>query len=129
MEVDPGGHSMSTELLDSIRAANREFQEFITVVSSNGGNGNEINKAIGRITRVHLRLKHISKCLASPLKFPLESLDAAEEVQRYRENLKDLKSTIEALQASLLAEKLRLDNARTNMQAARSWAESVRLWS
>ncbi len=120
---------MSSELLDSIRSANREFQEFIAMVSSDGGDGKEIKKAISRLARVHLRLKHISKCLALPLTFPLESVDVAEEVQRYGENLKDLKSFIEALQASLLAEKSRLDGARSNLQAARSWAESVRLWS
>jgi hypothetical protein len=120
---------MSTELLDSIRAANREFQDFIVLVSSSAGNGNEIKKAIGRLSKVHFRLKHISKCLASPLKLPLESPDAGDDVQRYRENLKVLKGIIESLQEFLFAEKSRLDNARSNMQAARSWAESVRLWS
>ena len=55
-----------------------------------------------------------------------EAPEAAYQVMKYRENLKALKSIMEALQFSLLAEKARLENVRANMQAACAWAASVR---
>jgi hypothetical protein len=117
---------MNNELLDSIRAANREFQEFIKIASPKGGNGQKFETAIPLLSRVHFRLKHISKCLATNSKSYHESPESADEVEQYRKNLRALQETIEAIQTSVLSERIRLNSARTNVQAARAWAESVR---
>jgi hypothetical protein len=117
---------MNNELLDIIRTANREFQEFIDQVSQNGAKVVETRGAMRRLEKVDLRLKHVSKCLAAVSKPSMESPEAAYQVLKYRENLKTLKNIMETLQFSLLAEKARLENVRANMQAACAWAESVR---
>ena len=117
---------MSDDLLETLQSANREFQEFIEQVSEGGARAVETRGAMRRLVKVDLRLKHVSKCLASASKPYLKSPEAAYEVLKYRENLKTLKGLMESLQFSLLAEKTRLDNVRANMQAARAWAESVR---
>jgi hypothetical protein len=117
---------MSDDLLETLQSANREFQEFIEQVSEGGARVVETRGAMRRLVKVDLRLKHVSKCLASVSKSFLQSPEAAYEVLKYRENLKTLKGLMEGLQFSLLAEKARLDNVRANMQAACAWAESVR---
>ena len=64
--------------------------------------------------------------LAAETKAFAQTPDAAYEALKYRENLKSLRSTMETLQFSLLAEKARLENVRANLQAARAWAKSLR---
>lgn len=117
---------MNGELLGVIRTANREFQEFIDQVSQNGAEVMETQGAMRGLGKVDLRLKHVSKCLATVSQRTAEAPDAALEVLRYRENLKVMKGIMETLQTSLLAEKSRLDNVRANTQAACSWAASMR---
>jgi hypothetical protein len=117
---------MDGEFLDVIRIANREFQEFIDLVSQDGAKVVETRGAMRRLSRVDLRLKHVGKCLDSASRSTVEAPDAAYQVLKYRENLKALKSIMENLQFALLSEKARLDNARANMQAACAWAASVR---
>jgi hypothetical protein len=117
---------MSDDLLETLQSANREFQEFIEQVSQSDARVVETRGAMRRLVKIDLRLKHVSKCLASVPQSFLKSPEAAYEVMKYRANLKTLKGLMENLQFSLLAEKARLDNVRANMQAARAWAESVR---
>ena len=120
---------MNTELLDTIRTANREFQDFIDQVSQDGTKVVETRGAMRRLGKVDLRLKHVSKCLAAVSRSSAESPEAAYQVLKYRENLNTLKGIMETLQFSLLTEKARLENVRANMQAACAWAMSVREFS
>jgi hypothetical protein len=117
---------MNNELLDIIRIANREFQEFIDQVAQNGARVVESRGAVRRLGKVDLRLKQVSEYLATGARASAEEPEAAYEVLKYRENLKILRNVIERLQFSLLAEKARLENVRANMQSACAWAASVR---
>jgi hypothetical protein len=117
---------MNNELLDIIRIANREFQEFIEQVAQKGARVVESRGAVRRLDKVDLRLQQVSKFLAADAKSSLEAPEAAYEVLKYGENLKALRRAIEILQFSLLAEKARLENVRANLQAACAWATSLR---
>jgi hypothetical protein len=117
---------MSNELLDVIRIANREFQEFIEQVSQNGAKVVGTRGAARRLERVDLRLKQVAQFLGGGLRPAALEPEAAYEVLKYRENLKNLRNAMETLQFSLLAEKSRLENVRANMQAACAWAVSLR---
>jgi hypothetical protein len=116
---------MNNELLDVIRVANREFQEFLNLFAQNGEKVVESRGAARRLTKVDLRLKQVAKSLAESKPFA-QAPEAAYEVLKYGENLKALRSVMETLQFSLLAEKARLENVRANLQAARAWATSLR---
>jgi hypothetical protein len=117
---------MNNRLLDVIRMANREFQEFINQVSQNGAKVVESRGAGHRLEKVDLRLQEVSKFLAAGSRPSADAPEVEFEVLKYRENLKALRTTVETLQFSLLAEKARLENVRANMQAARAWAASLR---
>jgi len=117
---------MNDELLDIIRVANREFQEFIDQVAQTGEKVVESRGAFRRLTKVDLRLKQVSKFLAKQSKSLAPGPEAAYEVLKYRENLRTLRNVMETLQFSLLAEKARLENVRANLQAAHAWATSLR---
>ncbi len=117
---------MNNDLLDAIRLANLEFQEFIERVAKSGGKVAESRGAIQRLGRVDLRLKAVSKFLSAGVRPSAQASHAEFEVLKYRDNLKALRGVMETLQSSLLAEKARLGNARTNMQAACAWATSLR---
>ena len=117
---------MNNGLLDVIRLANREFQEFVNQVSENGAKVVVSRKAAHRLEKVDLRLQQVSKLLAAGSRPAADAPDVALEVREYRENLKALRTTVETLQFSLQAEKARLENVRTNMQAACAWAASLR---
>jgi hypothetical protein len=117
---------MDTELVDVIRIANREFQEFIDQVAQSGAKVVESRGAIRRLEKVDRRLKEVSECLAAGAKSFPEEPQVAYEVLKYRETLKALRTVMESLQFSLLAEKARLDNVRANLQAACAWATSLR---
>jgi len=117
---------MNNELLDIIRIANREFQEFIDQVAQNGAKVVESRGAVRRLEKVDLRLQQVSKYLAAESRPSAQAPEAEYEVLKYRENLKSLRSVLETLQFSLLAEKARLENVRANLQAACAWATSLR---
>ena len=117
---------MNNELLEIIRIANREFQEFIDQVAQSGEKVVESRGALRRLTKVDLRLKQVSKFLATESKSFAQAPEGAYEVLKYRENLRTLRSVMETLQFSLLAEKARLENVRANLQAACAWATSLR---
>ena len=117
---------MNKDLLDVIRIANREFKEFIDQVPQNGAKVVESRGVALRLEKVDLRLQQVSKLLAAGSRPSAHSPEVAFEVLKYRDNLKALRTTVETLQCSLLAEKARLENVRANMQAARAWAASVR---
>jgi hypothetical protein len=125
-EVHLGECLMNNELLDTIRTANGEFEEFIDQVSQNGAKVVETRGAMRRLGKVDLRLRHVSKCLAAVSQSSAEAPEDAHQVLKYRENLKVMKVIMETLQTSLLAEKARLDNVRANTRAACAWAASVR---
>jgi hypothetical protein len=117
---------VTRELLDTIRTANCEFQEFVDQVSQNGAKVVETRGSLRGLGKVDLRLKYVSKCLATVSQSSAEVPEDAHQVLKYRENLKVMKVVVETLQASLLAEKARLDNVRANTRAACAWAASVR---
>jgi len=117
---------MNNELLDILRIANREFLEFIEQVAQNNAKVVESRWAVRRLDKVDLRLQQVSKSLTADSGSSLQAPEAAYEVLKYRENLKALRSAMETLQFSLLAERSRLENVRANMQAACAWATSLR---
>lgn len=117
---------MSSDLLDVLRNANREFQEFIDQVSQNGAKVVESRGAIRRLEKVNLRLAQVSEHLTSIPRLSAHQAEAAYQVMKYRNNLKTLQTVLETLQFSLLAEKARLENLRANLQSACAWATSVR---
>jgi hypothetical protein len=117
---------MNNGLLDVIRIANREFQEFVNQVSENGAKVVETCGAAHRLEKVDLRLQQVSKFLAAGSRPSADAPEVAFEVLKYRENLKALRATVETLQSLLLAEKARMENVRANMQAACAWATSLR---
>ncbi len=117
---------MNKDLLDIIRIANREFQEFIEQAAQSRAKVVESGGAVHRLGRVDLRLKQVAKYLAAESGSSTQAPEDVEEVLKYRDNLKALRSAIETLQFSLLAEKARLKNIRVNLQAARAWATSLR---
>ena len=117
---------MDKELVDIIRTANREFQEFIDQVVQDGAKVVESPGALRRLEKVDLRLKQVSEHLASAVKASAQEPEAAYELLKYRENLRTLRSVMETLQFSLLAEKARLENVHANMQSACAWATSLR---
>ena len=117
---------MNNDLLDIIRIANREFQEFIDQVAQSGAQVVQSRGAVHRLEKVDLRLKQVSQHLAADSKPPTPGPEAAYEVLKYRETLKALRNVMEVLQFSLLAEKARLENVRANLQSARAWATSLR---
>jgi len=116
---------MNGSLLDILRIANREFQEFIDQVAQKGEKVVDSRGAVRRLTRIDLRLKQVSNFLAESKPLP-PTPDAEYEVLKYRDNLKSLRNVFETLQFSLLAEKARLENVRANLQAACAWATSLR---
>jgi DNA repair exonuclease SbcCD ATPase subunit len=117
---------MNNGLLDVIRIANREFQEFIDQVAQNGAKVVESHVAVRRLEKVDLRLKQVAQYLAAESRSAAKAPEAAYEILKYRETLKTLRSVMETLQFSLLAEKARLENVRANLQAASAWATSLR---
>ena len=117
---------MDKESADIIRTANREFQEFIDQVMQYGAKGVDSPRAIRRLEKVDVRLKQVSEILVSAIKASAREPEAAYELLKYRENLRSLRSVMETLQFSLLAEKARLENVRANMQSACAWARSLR---
>jgi len=117
---------MNNDLLEVMRIANREFQEFIEQVAQSGAQVVESRGAVRRLEKVDLRLKQVSQHLAAGSKSSTLEPEAAYEVLKYRECLKTLRNVMETLQFSLLAEKARLDNVRANLQSACAWATSLR---
>ncbi len=117
---------MNNDLLEAVRLANLEFQEFIEQVAKNGAKGVESRGAIRRLRGVDLRLKAVSKFLSVGFKPFAQASESESEVLKYRDNLKTLRGVMETLQFSLLAEKARLGNVRANMQATCAWATSLR---
>ncbi len=117
---------MNNELLNVLRSANREIQEFIDEILPMGAKAVESRGVAQRLEKVDRRLKQISYCLAALSRAAAQDPEAAGEVRKYRENLEALRTTLGKLQFSLCAEKARLESVRTNMQAARAWAVSLR---
>ena len=119
---------MDEALLESVRAANQELQQFIELACPDGKR-REVEDTVRRLSRVNLRLKHVSKCHAAAPRSFLESCSEGGEIQKYRDNLVALKRIVEKLQAFLLAERVRLNHRRFNVQAASAWADATRACS
>ena len=117
---------MDSELLNLIRAANREFQEFIDKASRDGAKSVASRGASRRLDKLDARLKQVSEHLDSAPGSTAHEPEAAYQFMKYRENLKNLRTVLDTLQFSLLAEKARLESLRANMQSACAWAASVR---
>ena len=96
------GDSMGGELLNIIRTANREFQEFIDKASQDGAKVVESRGAGRRLDKLDVRLKQVGEQLDAVAELEAPDPEAAYQLMRYRENL------------------------RANMQAACAWATSVR---
>ena len=117
---------MNDELLDLVKTANREFQEFVDQVSQEGSKVVESRGAVQRLEKVDLRLRQVTEFLAAIPGKSEPTPEEAYEFLRYRDILRSLRSAMETLQFSLLSERSRLENVRANMQAATAWAASVR---
>jgi hypothetical protein len=117
---------MNTELLDLVRIANREFQEFISQVTLKGAKALESPGGVRRLEKIRLRLAQISQHLATLSKSSPPKAEVAYVVLKYRETLRTLGAVMQTLNFSLLAEKSRLEQVRGNLQAARAWATSFR---
>jgi hypothetical protein len=117
---------MDNDFVEIIRAANREFQQFIDQVTESGAQVVESAGASRRLEKVDARLKQVSEHLASAVKESAQNPEAAYDLLKYRENLRTLRSVMETLNFSLLAQKARLENVRANMQSACAWATSLR---
>ena len=117
---------MNGELLEIVRTANHEFREFIGLVSQKGVKAVESRSAVRRLEKISLRLEQVSKYLTTDFRPFAPTGEIANEIVRYRENLKALGTVMETLQFSLLAEKARIEQVRGNLQAASAWATSLR---
>jgi hypothetical protein len=117
---------MDTGLLGVIRIANREIQELIDEVSQNGAKVVESRGAVRRLGRLALRLKQVDHYLAEGSRSSAKLADSEYEILKYKENLKALKVVLGTLQFSLLAQESHLENVRANLEAASSWAASIR---
>jgi len=117
---------MSHQLLENLKIANREFQEFIDQVACEGTKALKCQGAFRRLDKLNHRLQQVSKHLSTQSRRSLEEPEGAIEIMKYGENLKTLRTVIQNLHVSLLAEKTRLDNARANLQSACAWADSLR---
>jgi hypothetical protein len=120
------GESMKAEFVDVVRTANREFRELIEELSRNEMQFMRSRGAVRRLEKVSIRLSQVESYLTQRPKSSGRAAESEYEILKYRENLKALKTAFETLQYSLLVEKSRLDNARSNLQAAHAWADSVR---
>jgi len=117
---------MTRELMENIRTANSEFQEFIDQAVQDQAKGVASRRMVTRIDRINLRLAHVSKVVATESKPIIPLAEAVDSIRSYRETLKSLRAVLETLQFSLLIEKARLDSARANLHAACAWAASLR---
>ena len=117
---------MASELRKALRAANHEFPRFIDQTSHDSAKVTASLAAKGRLEKVNQRLQQIAQYLAVRSGFAETAPEEARELALYRENLQSLRSALEGFQSSLVAEKSHLERARANMQAARSWAASLR---
>ena len=116
---------MDESLLDAVRNANREFQEFIDLASNNNAQGMATHVAVRQLEDVKHRLQQIAPFLSTQCRTADAAADEAFELLKYRENLKALRGAMQTILFSLLTEKARLENARNNTQAACAWATSL----
>lgn len=116
---------MDARLVNAVRIANREFQDFIDAVANDGPNIAKSAEAVRRLRKIARRLSQVDRYLAHPKASPATP-DSEHEILQYRENLKALKKAIETLQYALLAEKSQIENTRANMKSASAWAHSLR---
>jgi len=117
---------MSDQLVNIIRIANHEFQEFIDEVANSGDKVAKTRGAVHRLEKVARRLGEVDQCLAQRTRSSLAGTESEYEVVKYRENLKALKGVLDTLQYSLLVEKSHIENSRANMLAASAWAQLLR---
>jgi hypothetical protein len=117
---------MNEQLLEVMRNANREFQEFMDEVSRTGAGVVASRGALRRLEKVDRLLRQVSQWLTSVPHASSDSPEVEFVVVKYRENLKALRNIVETLQFSLLSEKSRLENLRANMQSACAWAATLR---
>jgi hypothetical protein len=70
------------------------------------------------------QLAQAAECLRTPPSYPDTSSTLDKEVVEYRSNLEKLKRFLPDLHVRLLAEKSRLEAARTQIAAAAEWARA-----
>lgn len=117
---------MASELRKALWAANHEFPRFMDQTSHDGAKVTASLAVTGRLEKVNQRLQQIAQYLGARSDFTETGPEEARELAIYRENLQSLRSALEGFQSSLVAEKAHLERARGNMQAACSWAASLR---
>lgn len=117
---------MSHEMLETIMAANREFREFIDQEAREEAEVTGTRRALRRLDSINFRLNQVSRHLSQDSQPFAEDPEGEAEVWQYRENLRTLRSILQTLQVSLLAEKSRMDDTRSNLHAADAWANSLR---
>jgi hypothetical protein len=70
------------------------------------------------------QLMRAAECLRRPPAEPEDAAAFAEQARAYRNNLEHLKHFLPDVQARLLAEKSRLETARSHVAAAGEWARA-----
>ncbi len=70
------------------------------------------------------RLKMARESLKEIQTGPQVGSELADEIARYRGNLLELKKTLPRFQMRLLAERSRLETARTQVRGAAAWAQT-----
>jgi len=122
----PKGEPLQATILQVIRIANREFQDFAERFSEQDPAYGQYAEAARRLGKVSLRLKQVERVLARRAEGDQEEPELDQAVLEYGENLKALKKIVENLELMLLARKSRFEDARAHLQAANAWATSMR---
>jgi len=117
---------MDNTLLDVIRTANREFRNFFEEISRTDISVMKSSSAPGRIEKIGRRLEQVGEILARTPRVSDLPSDGSREIAKYEENLKQLRTSLESIQYSLLVERSHLENVRANLRAASAWAASLK---
>jgi len=116
---------VDAELLEFIRATNREVQVFMDQVIQNGAKTVRSAAALRRLEQLNRRLERIAEHLGSGPSAAPHDPEGEHELRKYAKNLKNLRSVVETFERSLRAEKSRLENARRHLRSASAWAASL----
>ena len=119
------GALMNGSLSDVLRIADKEIRDFIEEASSRGDGMLEPRWAVRRLEKIDRRLDQVGKLLRRE-RHRADRRTSASVMLQHVETLKGLRALLESSQGPLLAERARLENIRTNLESASSWAASLR---
>ncbi len=115
---------MPTKFVQLIRAVNGEFRGFF----HSAGPADSSDTALGseQIERLTKRLEQVGEQLGRALPPAQQTAEGRAEIAQYVENLKKLRSAVEAFQSSLLVRRSQLQADQKHLQAASAWATSYK---